>query len=42
MAYGASSLPMTVFIGADGNIVTYAVGAIDADTLQKGIDMILQ
>ena len=42
MAYGASSLPMTLFIGADGNIVTYAVGAIDADTLQKGIDMIVE
>ena len=39
-AYGASSLPMTVFIDAAGSIVTYAVGAIDAETLQRGIDMI--
>ncbi len=39
--YGVQSLPMTLFIDAEGNGVTYATGAIDATTLQKGIDMIL-
>lgn len=39
--YGVQSLPMTLFIDAEGNGVTYATGAIDAENLQKGIDMIL-
>lgn len=38
--YGAYSLPMTYFIDADGNAIAHAVGAIDAETLQSGIDMI--
>ena len=38
--YGASSLPTTYFIDADGYVVAQAVGAIDADTLQQGIDLI--
>ena len=40
MAYGVSSIPASYFIGADGSPVAYALGALDADTLQKGIDMI--
>ena len=40
IAYGASSLPTTFFIDAEGYAIAQAVGAIDADTLQRGIDMI--
>lgn len=39
-AYGASSLPTSYFIDAGGNVIAYAVGAIDGATLQRGIDMI--
>jgi hypothetical protein len=39
--YRAYSLPMTFFIAADGNPVAQATGAIDGQTLQRGIDMIL-
>ncbi len=39
-AYGASSLPTTYFIDAEGYAVAQAVGMIDAATLQTGIDMI--
>ena len=38
--YGVYSIPSTYFIAADGTAVARASGAIDADTLQKGIDMI--
>ena len=38
--YGAYSLPTTFFIDADGNAVAQATGAIGADTLQRGIDLI--
>ena len=41
MAYNVYSLPTTYFIDADGYIVAQASGAIDAETLQRGIDMIL-
>lgn len=37
--YGVYSLPMTFFIDADGYIVAQATGAIDGETLQRGIDM---
>jgi thiol-disulfide isomerase/thioredoxin len=40
MTYGASSLPMTLFIDEDGRFVTYAVGMLDKATLEKGIGMI--
>ena len=39
-AYGAYSLPTTIFINAEGHAIAQAVGAIDSATLQKGIDMI--
>ena len=42
MTYAVSSLPTTFFIGADGSMVAYAMGAIDGDTLQRGIEMITQ
>ena len=41
VAYGAYSLPTTYFIDADGYVVARAIGAIDRDTLQKGLDLIL-
>ena len=37
---GVYSLPTTYFIDADGYAVTMASGAINAETLQRGIDMI--
>ena len=40
--YGVYSLPTTYFIDAEGNAIAQATGAIDADTLQLGIDMITQ
>lgn len=40
MMYAAYSLPTTYFIDAEGHAVARAVGAIDAATLQQGIDMI--
>ena len=42
MAYGVYSIPTTYFIDAEGYGVAYAGGAISADILQKGIDMILE
>ena len=42
MMYSVSSLPTTFFIDANGVMVAYAMGAIDADTLQRGIDMITE
>ena len=38
--YGAYSLPTSFFINAEGHAIAQAVGAINAATLQKGIDMI--
>ena len=38
--YGVYSIPSTYFIAADGTAVARASGAIDAETLQEGIDMI--
>ena len=38
--YGVTGFPATFFIDAEGNLVTYASGMIDYETLTKGIDMI--
>ena len=38
--YGIYSLPTTYFIDAEGYLVARAMGAIPAETLQRGIDMI--
>lgn len=38
--YGAYSIPTTFFIDADGYLVTYAAGPLNAEYLQVGIDMI--
>ena len=40
MTYEVYSLPTTYFIDAEGHLVAQATGAISADTLQRGIDMI--
>ncbi len=40
VTYGIYSLPTTLFIDAEGFGVAQAIGAIDRETLQKGIDMI--
>ena len=42
MTYGAYSLPMTFFINAEGHAIARATGAIDGDTLQRGIDLIYE
>lgn len=41
MTYGAYSLPTSYFIDAEGYAIAQAIGSIDGDTLQLGIDMIL-
>jgi len=38
--YSVYSLPTTYFIDGEGYLIAQAIGAISADTLQKGIDMI--
>ena len=38
--YGVSSIPTTYFLNAEGKLIAKASGAIDAATLQRGIDMI--
>jgi thiol-disulfide isomerase/thioredoxin len=40
--YGAYSIPMTFFIDAEGNPVAYGSGALSAEILQRGIDMLLE
>ena len=42
IAYRVYSVPATYFIDAQGNMVVHALGAIDAQTLQQGIDMITE
>ena len=41
IAYRVYSLPTTFFIDAEGNFVTYQPGMLSAQTLQKGIDLLL-
>lgn len=38
--YNVMSIPMTIFIGKDGSIMKVSQGAIDAETLRKGIGLI--
>lgn len=40
--YTTGSLPITYFIDAEGNFVAYGQGALDAATLQSGIDMLIK
>lgn len=41
LTYGAYALPTTYFIDAEGYGVAWAQSALSAETLQKGLDMIL-
>lgn len=38
--YGIRSIPTTIFIDREGNIVAAAQSALDVDTLKQGIDLI--
>ena len=38
--YDASSIPMTIFIDAEGKLATYARGTLSAELLEKGIGYI--
>ena len=40
MSYSVYSLPTTYFIDTEGYLIAKATGAISANTLQRGIDMI--
>lgn len=40
--YGVYSLPTTFFINAEGEMIAYAQGMIDAETLEQGISMIYE
>ena len=40
-AYGIRALPTTMFIDAEGNIVTWAEGALSAEGLRMGISFIV-
>ena len=39
--YGVNSIPTTFFISAEGEMIAYASGMLDAETLEYGISMIL-
>ena len=41
MQYGVSAIPVSYFLDAEGCFVTWAQGALSADRLQKGIDLLL-
>lgn len=38
--YGASSIPLTYFIDAQGNLAAYYMGAMSESILQQGVDMV--
>ena len=40
-SYGTGGLPVTYFLDAEGYFVAWQQGMLTADTLQKGIDMVL-
>ena len=39
--YGVSAVPVSYFINAEGRFVAWAQGAMDADMLQQGMDLLL-
>jgi len=41
-AYYVTGLPVTYFIDADGNLIAHKPGALDAELLERGINMILK
>ena len=40
--YGVNAVPVSYFIDAEGHFVAWAQGAMNADMLQQGMDMILE
>ena len=42
IAYGVMAIPTTYFIDAQGNAVARAMSALDRETLEQGIGMILE
>ena len=40
-AIGVTAFPTTLFIAPDGSLTAYAISMLDAETLQRGIDMLL-
>ncbi len=40
-AYGVNSIPLTLFIDANGDLVTYYTGSMSEKILQSGINMLL-
>jgi len=40
-AYGVNAMPVTYFIDAEGYLIAYGQGALNASTIQQGVDMIL-
>lgn len=40
ITYGASSIPLTFFIDAEGNLIARHIGALTEDLLQQGMDLI--
>ena len=41
MKYGVSAVPVSYFLDEQGNFVAWAQGALSADMLQQGVDMLL-
>ena len=41
LKHGVNSVPVTYFIDAEGNLIARGMGALTADVLQKGMDMLL-
>lgn len=42
IAYGVTAIPATYFIDAEGNVGAYAVSMLDYETIEKGIEMVLE
>ena len=41
ITYGATSIPVTYFVDAEGHLVAYGSGALSGEILQSGMEMIL-
>ena len=42
MAYGVNVLPVSFFVDQEGYLVAWTQGAMSADSIQKGINMLLE
>jgi len=40
-SYGVSAVPVSYFLDAQGNFVTWAQGALSAELLQQGVNILL-